>query len=569
MGRRNRVGTSQNICQSSLNEDFRIKLDLLYGISLYLGQPCCLCFLLVLYFINSFKTQRMKKNYLLTLVLGLFITNFYAQFSRNDVKFWVGSGTDSTVLVVDFKDGTEDSSSAWGYLFNASQNQTFNAMLGAIAAAEPQFSFNLSSGFLNDVHFNNHQGLGANPDYWSTWSGTSFENLTMNSGITEVLVPGSWYGLSYGFDNPTVQAPAVPQAAYSSQWLLKKDVEFWVGSGADSAVLVLDFVSSSYGEAVSYAFGVKFSGTTTGAQMLALVDAAHPALAVNATTFLNDITFNSNAGIGGQPNYWGTFSGANLSDWTMNAGISTTVNPGDWFGCSYASWPPRRPYKPIAANDPTAVSLSDVQTWVGAGSDSAVIVIDFNNGAEPESFAYGYAFSGSATAQQALLALKASVPNLDIVLASGYLNDILFLENEGIGGENGFYWGTWSATNNGGWAMNDGINVALNDGDWFACSYTDFEPALPPSTPSTPLYSLVALNELNPTAFRVFPNPVQNELTIQGKKGDLVITDLTGRIVFEARHNGFTKVDFSDFKPSCYQVTLTTDGQSSTQIILK
>lgn len=509
----------------------------------------------------------MKKNYFLTLLLGLFITNFYAQFSRNDVKFWIGSGADSAVLVIDFKDGTSDSSSAWGFLFDASQNPTFQTMLTELAIAEPHFSYNLSGGFLNDVQFNNHSGLGANPDYWGTWSGASFETFEMNSGISEELTPGNWYGLSYGFQNPTAQAPAIPIAAYSSQWLLKKDVEFWVGSGADSAVLVLDFVQSNDEDAVSYAFGVKFNDSITGAEMLSLIDAAHPSLTVNAGTFLNDIQFNALAGMGGQPNYWGTFSGTNLSDWTMNEGISTTVQPGDWFGCSYASWPPRRPFKPIAANDPTAVLLSDVQTWVGAGSDSAVIVIDFNNGAQPASFAFGFAFDGTTTAQQALQALNANIVNLNIILASGYLNDITYFENAGIGGQNGNYWGTWSASHNGGWSMNYGINVALNNGDWFGCSYTNFEPALPPSTPA--LNGLVGLDELNPTALQVFPNPVQNELTIKGKSGFLTISDLTGRIVFEAQHSEWTKVDFSEFKPSCYQVTLTSNGQTYTQLIIK
>lgn len=509
----------------------------------------------------------MKKNYLLTLLLGFLVSSASAQFTMDDVRFWVGSGPDSSVLVVDFKDGVEDSSYAWGFLFDADDDVTFADLLGEIADAEPNFDFTAPGGFLSNLTFNSHAGLGGNPDYWSTWSGDAYASMEMNSGISEVLVNGRWVGASYGFSNPEPQRPATPWAAYSSLWFDAADVDFWVGTGADSAVLVIDFVESTYGEAATFAYGVKFNGSITGAQMLALVDAADVNLNVNASAFLNDITYNNFSGIGGNPDYWGTFSGTNMSDWTFNAGISTSVSNGGWFGCTYGAWPPRRPFIPTPANDPAAITFDDVQSWVGTGTDSAVVVIDFNDGTNPDAFIFGYLFNGTATGQDALNAL-ATLSHLDIDMSGGYLNDITYYTHAGIGGTNGWYWGTWSAENNGNWVMNDGIGTSLSNGDWFGCSFTDWDPAVYPGTPAAaPNTADVA--KVKADVFAAYPNPVKDKLHIQGAKGTLTVADVTGKVIYSAAHTGFSSVDFSKWNTGMYLVSIESNGVVATQTVVK
>lgn len=86
----------------------------------------------------------------------------------------------------------------------------------AVEAAEPNFSTDFSGGFLNDIIYNHHSGLSGEPDWCSTWSGTDVENMEMNSGVSEELKNGRWYGISYGF-SPT-KMPTVTYSAYSSLW---------------------------------------------------------------------------------------------------------------------------------------------------------------------------------------------------------------------------------------------------------------------------------------------------------------------------------------------------------------
>src|SRR5690606_5514288 len=61
---------------------------------------------------------------------------------------------------------------------------------------------------------------------------------------------------------------------------------------------------------------------------------------VIASSFLTDLVYRQDTGLGGLPNYWGTWSGTNLGNWDMNFGISTVVKDGELFGCSYTDFNP-------------------------------------------------------------------------------------------------------------------------------------------------------------------------------------------------------------------------------------
>jgi len=273
-------------------------------------------------------------------------------FTSGDVLFWVGSGPDSTVLVVDFQDGTDDPSYAWGFLHDGTA--TAEDMLNAIADADPNTGGAINGGFLSDLTYNGHAGIGGQPNWWSTWSGPSFGEMETNMGLAEVLSNGSWFGCSYTDFDPAL-APTTPIAAMNPLAFTADDVQFWTGEGDHSAVLVVDFQDGS--GTSSYAWGFRFNATTTGEDMLNAVAAADPQFGMVVNTgFLSDITYNNHAGIGGEPNWWSTWSGTNLGNWVSNLGISTEVGDGGFFGCSYTDFNPAlRPGTPVAAGIPTGI----------------------------------------------------------------------------------------------------------------------------------------------------------------------------------------------------------------------
>ena len=134
-------------------------------------------------------------------------------FGLDDVQFWTGTGPDSALLVIDFHDGTPQPSYAWGYLHDGTA--TAADMLTAIATADPQLTVEIGGGFLSDITYMGHAGIGGAPNWWSTWSGTSLADLAMNLGISEPIANGSWFGCSYEPYDPDADptGPTEPVAA--------------------------------------------------------------------------------------------------------------------------------------------------------------------------------------------------------------------------------------------------------------------------------------------------------------------------------------------------------------------
>lgn len=301
-----------------------------------------------MFLFNSLIMYTMSKKLSLgLLILIIAIRPLSAQINFNEVPFWIGTGSDSTLLIVDFQDGTSDSSYMWGYAYNG--NASGEDLLNALASADENFTVDISSGFLNDVSYGMHAGIGGLPDYWSTWSGADTGNLVMNSGIATSLVDGELFAISYTDFNPAI-TPGLGFVAYDPTSFNLTMVDQWLGSGSDSMAFFIDFQLP--GDSARIVYGYLFNDSVQASQILTDLDQNLNGLSVNAGAFLNDITYNSWSGIGGAPNYWGTWSATNVGNWYMNAGIGTYIKQGELFGCSYTDFAPAlRPQVPLGLND--------------------------------------------------------------------------------------------------------------------------------------------------------------------------------------------------------------------------
>jgi len=507
----------------------------------------------------------MKQKFLLSILLLSTVFQSKA-LDVDEIKYWVGNGQDTAILVIGFLDATEDSSYAWGYLFDATQNVTAEMMLNDISLDEPTLSVTIGGGFLSDIIYNSHSGIGGTPNFWGTWSATNGGSWTSNTGLGEVLANGSWFGCSYTDFNPAL-LPGAAIPAYDSKGYYADQTTFWIGTGNDTALFVIDFVESNYGEAVSYTWGFAFDGTTTGGEMLTAIAAADGNLDIDAGSFLNDIIYGSLEGLAGMPYYWGTWSGTNLSDWTMNSGLSEPVTNGDWFGCSYADWAPRRPVAPFPAVDPQSFNLSNVAYWVGTGTDSTVIVVDFIDG-EP-GVAFGHVADGAVSAETALTNIAAIYSELTVAAGGGFLNDITYQQQEGIGGTDGNYWATWSGENIGAWELNGGLSESLSNGDWFACTFTDFAPALPPTTPNAAMEPN-GINEAVALSWNV--NVANRNISVSVSSetdGQFNIYDLAGNMVLSSVQKGGTNhFTLNDVTSGVYLIRYVNKNANAAKRIL-
>jgi hypothetical protein len=195
-----------------------------------------------------------------------------------------------------------------------------------------------------------------------------------------------------------------------------------------------------------------------------------------------------------------------------------------------------------------------VQFWVGSGANTAILVIDFQDGSATPSYAWGYRFDGSTTGEAMLNAVLAADASLDAVINTGFLSDLTYGTQAGIGGAPD-YWSTWSATNLGNWSMNLGLATAVNDGGFFGCSYTDFMPAIRPTPPVAAGVS-TSIAAVESEVFTVYPQPANDILTIRREADTneaVSITDGAGRLVHEGRTDGaFTTLDVNVFAPGLY-----------------
>ena len=223
----------------------------------------------------------------------------------------------------------------------------------------------------------------------------------------------------------------------------------------------------------------------------------------------------------------------------------------------------------------TDITFDDIDFWVGQGQKKAMLVVDWNDGNEPEALAWGFRWDGDATGQDLLEAVAAADSALTVEIAGGFLNSIFYtgstLTHEGEGGANGYYWATYSGTGTGNWYMNQGISTALSDGDRFGCSYTDFNPATAPEVP-VPASNPAGISK-DVLAFDVYPNPVSNFFVINMNGIQKVeIFSLQGQKLSEKRNtdnNQSVKTDVSGLAQGIYLVKISAAGKVYTSKFIK
>ncbi|MDX5428830.1 MAG: T9SS type A sorting domain-containing protein [Bacteroidota bacterium] len=260
-----------------------------------------------------------------------------------EIQFYAGSGSDTATLVVDFLHDFPYDSYRYGILF--SDSISIQDMLISISQ-DTGISVDMSGGFLNSIIIQKDTGAPGQPNYWSTWSGSSLSGLLMNSGIGTYISPGEVAGCTYTDFFPA-RRPRLPLSGIPSYPIHHSALTSWIGTGTDSTILVVDFKDGQ----PPIAFGYIFTAPSTIQDMLNELDQWRSDLSISMPGgFLTDITFGSRSGVGGAPDYWGTWSASNGADWKMNLGLSTALEKDGWIGLSYTNFEPAvYPYVPVSA----------------------------------------------------------------------------------------------------------------------------------------------------------------------------------------------------------------------------
>ncbi len=215
-------------------------------------------------------------------------------------------------------------------------------------------------------------------------------------------------------------------------------------------------------------------------------------------------------------------------------------------------------------------SFNDIDFWIGSGSKQAMLIIDWNDGSNNEALAWGYRFDGLKTAENMINEIATIDPLLSFNLGAGFINDIIYETHTGIGGLP-YYWSSWSSTNMADWAMNFGISEELSDGEWFACSYTDFMPATLPGLPigSNDNADTEAFINQN---FNVYPNPFTNILRIESDgstDNEILIYNASGKLVYHKNIKGNEKISLTELPKGIYMLKIINNKSACTKKLIK
>lgn len=350
-----------------------------------------------------------------------------------------------------------------------------------------------------------------------------------------------------------------------------QDIKYWVGSGTDTSYLVIDFHDGSWDP--SYAWGVLHNGSISGAEMVAAVAAEDINLTVNVASsgFLEDIIYGKHEGIGGTDgNWWSTWDGATLNSMVSNFGLATTISSNEWFGLSFTDFNPAlEPSTPIAAFDHTKFKAEDVQFWVGSGSDTAYLIIDFHREGVQSSFAWGYLFNNNATGENMLLDIAAADPKLTVSMGAVTITQIDYDTFSAIGdGTN--KWTTWIADNIGNWDKLSELYGTLQPGTIIGASFSEPAANMRPGYPVAAQSVTGIKDSKNDFSFRLYPNPAKEMLYIElpsMRVQSLCIFDMNGRLVWEQSSD--EPISIENWAPGMYRLQVKTEKGTAGQTFIK
>ena len=266
-----------------------------------------------------------------------------ASLPFSDLLYWVGTGSNSAEFIVNFAE--PDTAFAWGYHFDGTT--TAQAMVDAIAAADPRFWTEGTPSYNGDIHFilDNGDTLGLSPVdpamgynfWWTNLNGVSadagsastlhngdvFKYGDMNSAIGwdplgSYFLQEAWVKTPTPVAPPTGPTPVEATIAFS-------EILFWVGTGSNEAVMAVNWADTAL------AWGYRWDGTATVADMMAHIAAADPRFSYTGTGMVSDINYIDTAAgmttpLGITPgNYWGS-----TNNGFMDMGTAQTLSNGDF-----------------------------------------------------------------------------------------------------------------------------------------------------------------------------------------------------------------------------------------------
>lgn len=248
----------------------------------------------------------MKKILLFAAILCSFVgfaqaQNTDATINANYVKYWVGTGTNQAIMIVNWCD--PDTALAWGFRFNE-DSLLVSDMLTAITNADSRLSYAGTLSWLTDLSYTDGTNtFQISPDYVVYNRNGQYADV-INA---EYFFPNDYvkfggfdcadfdsetYGSTWTTPIEPVEIPGVPVADAT---ISASEIQYWVGSGSNEVRFIVDWDSFSS----ALAWGYRFDGESVlVSTILTDIASADPRFSFEGTTsWLTDLQFVSDMNV--------------------------------------------------------------------------------------------------------------------------------------------------------------------------------------------------------------------------------------------------------------------------------
>ncbi len=140
----------------------------------------------------------------------------------------------------------------------------------------------------------------------------------------------------------------------------------------------------------------------------------------------------------------------------------------------------------LAAAGANAQTFTPLLTaTAGAGSEESFLTIDFKDGTQEDSFAFGYKYDGPKTGVDLLNAFAADGLMTQYIYNGAAVNGFTFGDHSEAGFSASGYWAYYKAPDGQNWTYaSTGVGGNIVNGSWDGWSWAPNDAAVPPSTPA-------------------------------------------------------------------------------------
>lgn len=242
----------------------------------------------------------MKKLLLFAAILCTFMSFAQAQdatINSNRVKYWVGTGNNEAIMIINWCEPTE-TALAWGFKFSE-DSMLVSDMLAAISAADSRFSFSItSSGFLTALDYTD------GTETYQIADG-DYVMYNVNGGFADYANLQYFHSGDYiklgGLDcadldenrvatwTTSIEPVEIPGVPVADVTISASEIQYWVGTGSNEVRFIVDWNSAS----TATAWGYRFDGESVlVSTMLDDIATADPRFSYEGTTsWLADLKY--------------------------------------------------------------------------------------------------------------------------------------------------------------------------------------------------------------------------------------------------------------------------------------